>query len=137
MVDAIREKHALGINDELFEIVRVSVTGIGLQDRFERLADGQVMLVFLVIKDVAPRQARFGEVICELLLIEGELIKLRDPVAENLNIGKLVGNYSGSSKYRYLQPYIGCFSHKRINVYLVATMFGCRFQCRGHFRRLI
>src|SRR5436305_5131284 len=92
MMNAVGEENTFGINKQLLVLGAAFVTGVGAKNRFERLANGEVVLVFLIVKNVASCQASFGQIIRELLLLKRELVEFAHAIAEDLDIRELFGD---------------------------------------------
>ena len=90
VVNAGREPHAFEVFGDSGEEGGVAVSLVGRIDRFEHLADAEIVASVLVEQNVASGKGGFLEIIDEGLLAQRQLVKAFDAVAQHLNVGELL-----------------------------------------------
>ena len=90
VMDAVAEEDPLGVDQEGVPLLAAALPGIVLQDGFQRMADAEVVLEVLLPDDVAAGLGSLAEVVDILLLLERERLPSGDPVAQHLDVRKLV-----------------------------------------------
>ena len=90
VMDTVAEEHTLGIDHEVLEVGTLAVALIRVQHGLDGLADHQVILEVLVGKDVTTALGRLAEIIDVTLLLQRQLVPLRNLVTHDPQVGKLV-----------------------------------------------
>ena len=81
VMDAVAEEDALGVNQEGVPLLAAALAPVVVEDGLQRVADAEVVLEVLLPDDVAAGLGSLAEVVDVLLLLEGEIIPPRNPVA--------------------------------------------------------
>ena len=78
VVNAVCEPHALGVLEQLLEILCFPIAAVGADDCGKQLADAQIVLVILVVNDVSPGEGCLRQVKREFLFPKREFIEAGD-----------------------------------------------------------
>ena len=102
VMDTVTEENAFGIDHEILEIGTFTVALVGINHSLNGLADAEVVLEVLFGQDVAAAFGSFTQVIEISLLLNSELIPVRDLVAHDAQVGELV--------HKELEFFLGLFN---------------------------
>ena len=90
MVNTIREPDTLQVSLHVHEVrIRTVALVIGI-DRFQHLADNQIVLSILVEQDVTALKSRFRQIVNQFLLLQRKLFEPVYFVTEQLQVRKLL-----------------------------------------------
>ena len=90
MMDAAGKPYPLQVHLQSLELLSGAVALKMQIGRFQQMPDLQIILSVLVEKNIPSLQGSLREVINQYLLLQGQLLKARNAVPENLQIGKLL-----------------------------------------------
>jgi len=90
MVNTVREPYTLEVGFHIHEVSIGTVSLIIGINRFEHLTDNQIVLAVLVEQDVTALQSSLGQIVDQLLLLQGQFFESMHLVTEQLQIGKLL-----------------------------------------------
>ena len=90
MVIAVRKEEALRVGFKVRPFLAGALALVGIQDRFQRLADGQTIAILLVIENIAAAESGFIEVIRQFLLLQAEGFPSTHLVTQYLDVGKAI-----------------------------------------------
>ncbi len=90
MVYAVGKKESFCIYDKLIEFLRITVSLVIFKDILNSMTYGQVPLAVLVPMDVTSPLGSFGQMVCILFLLQGQLLPSGNLVTHHLKVGKLI-----------------------------------------------
>ena len=90
MVDAVAELNLFEVCFKSLELRVVFVAVIRFVYVFEQIAQLQIVFVVLIPEDVSAVESRFGEIVHEFFLLEGQFLESGHTVAEYLYVGEPV-----------------------------------------------
>ena len=90
MVYSVGEEESLCVDDEVFEIGALAVSGVILKHLLDSLAEFQIVFAVLVPVDVAAPLCGLGEVIDIFLLLQAQLFPSGNVVAHHFQVGEFV-----------------------------------------------
>ena len=90
VMDAVAEKHAFGVDQEVLPLLALAFAFVVLEDVLEDMADFQIVFEILVPGNVAARLGSFRKVIDVGFLLEAQFVPARHLVAQYLDVSKFV-----------------------------------------------
>ena len=89
-MDAVTKPHLLQVLLKSFEVGTCTVASIVGVNGLKHLTYHEVILAILVKEYVTALKGGLGEVIYILLLLQAQVVKTRDLIAQHLDVGKAV-----------------------------------------------
>jgi len=87
-MDAAGKPHTLQIDHESLKLLTLSVTLIMQEDSLQSLSNAQIVLALLIERDVASHQGSFRKTVNIHFLVERQVLKSLQLIAEHLDVGK-------------------------------------------------